>query len=537
MKAETGKGTAPLLTCDYVRARRTRRSFRLLVALTVALTLTLWFAEGYLRYDRSETQYRMSLTLHPAQARPILRTVVHRETGPVKVPPSLYLEALAQVEEPDYILETYDRAYQVNPRNASLVTNYGSKLYADGQYDEARERFREAGLNPPANVLPRYLEAAALAAALEPKAELNDLIALLTRANSSEDPILFPEPLWHVSLPQRGLLYNKKRREIADEISAPLLYCCNYITSRARQDLEEGALMDWPEWLGKLHYMGVRLMGGKEGDSRPTLIQMKTALQIQHQALVLREMSARLAGDEQPAEIAAELTRIHEALAKVEDFEEGRGAVVAQYRKNAIRPWGLLLKTALSFFLLYFVSYLIHKIGSGGKYIRALPHKAVGVLVPWFGFAALFVLLVTMSARHSIGMMGSFDTVIPLLWYVLSALMIITGLLYPIFQVRGMGYMDMSFEKKETAPDDDDDPQPPAAVMTLRRYIGVYGCLLRRYMGILCGGFLVVLCMWCVCYYLVLHAYPFQLELLSIGLSKDSAALVSTLQSYFISAR
>ena len=88
---------APALSCDYVRARRTRRSFRLLVAVSVLLMATLWFSEGYLRYDRSETQYRMALTLHPAQARPILRTVVRRETASWKWPlfQWIYMGALA----------------------------------------------------------------------------------------------------------------------------------------------------------------------------------------------------------------------------------------------------------------------------------------------------------------------------------------------------------------------------------------------------------------------------------------------------------
>ncbi|HOH29924.1 MAG TPA: hypothetical protein PLC40_09630, partial [Candidatus Hydrogenedentes bacterium] len=152
-------GATPRRSCDFVWARRIRRSFRLLVAIAFLLTFMLWFAEGYLRYEQSEIQYRMSLTLHPAQARPILRTVVRRETELKKAPSPLYLEALALVEEPDEVLEAYARAYQANPRDMSLLLNYGCRLYAGGNPGEARERFREAGANPPSNALPRYLEA------------------------------------------------------------------------------------------------------------------------------------------------------------------------------------------------------------------------------------------------------------------------------------------------------------------------------------------------------------------------------------------
>ncbi|NLV45556.1 MAG: hypothetical protein GXY07_13785 [Candidatus Hydrogenedentes bacterium] len=531
MNSKAGKTGVCAPPFDYVRARRTRRSFRLLVALTVFLTLMLWFVEGYLRYDRSETQYRMALTLHPAQARPILRTVVRRETGPAKVPPSLYLEALAQVEEPDNMLDTYARAYQVNPNNASLVINYGCMLYFDGQHEEARERFREAGVNPPRNALPRYLEAAALAATLEPEADLSDLVALLTRANSSGDPVLFPDPLWHVSLPKRGARYNKLRRDTAERMATPLLHCCNLITGRARQSLERGELMDWDNWLEKVQYMGMRLMGGREDDSPPTMIQMNTALQIQHQALVLRGEWSKLSGGVLDPEINNAILRVNEALAGIAAFEERRQPVLAQYRESALTPLMLAVKTGLLLFVLYSISLVLHKAGSGGKRVRALPHVWAGKLVPVVGFASLLAVLFYLSARHHLGMVGEFDASAPYVWSFVLGVMLLLGLLYPMIQARAGLYQEVLPARTEGPPDTADGLEK-APALTVRRYIGVYGCLLRRYMGVLCGGFMVIICLWCISHRVVLGTYPFQMELLTTGLEKESAVLISEIQQH-----
>jgi len=516
---------APALSCDYVRARRTRRSFRLLVAASVLLMATLWFSEGYLRYDRSETQYRMSLTLHPAQARPILRTVVRRETEEKKVPPALYLEALALVEEQDKILDTLAQAYQVNPRSASLALEYGCFLYFDGQYQEARERFREAGVNPPGNTLSRYLEAAALAATLDPGADLSDLVALLTRANVSGDPVIFPEPLWHASLPTRGERYDRLQREIAERMSAPLLQCCNLISSRAQKSMEGGELLDWDSWLEKVQVMGARLMGNRPGDSKPTLGQIRTGLQIQHQALVLRAEWSRLSGGVVDPEINKALLLVNEALTAVEQFEAGRKQVILDHRARALAPIRLILETGFLFLVLYTLSALMHMIGSGGKRLRAIPHLTLGKIVTLAGFVALLGMLVYMSAAHHLDKTVVPEAVLTSAWFLIVGILILVGFAYPVIQARtGLKQGILSLE---CAP----GTEGPGS-LSPRRYLGIYGCLLRRYMGVLLGGLLILLCIWCIAYRIATGIYPFQLELLTTGVEAEAAQLIADIQAH-----
>lgn len=78
----------------------------------------------------------------------------------------------------------------------------------------AREKFREAGVHPPRNALPNYLEAAALAAGLKPGADLSESMALVARANNSAAPLLFPVPQWHATLPRAGEYYANRQHNL-----------------------------------------------------------------------------------------------------------------------------------------------------------------------------------------------------------------------------------------------------------------------------------------------------------------------------------
>ncbi|HQN01792.1 MAG TPA: hypothetical protein PLL36_11980 [Candidatus Hydrogenedentes bacterium] len=524
-------GATPRRSCDFVWARRIRRSFRLLVAIAVLLTFMLWFAEGYLRYEQSEIQYRMSLTLHPAQARPILRTVVRRETELKKVPSPLYLEALALVEEPDEALEAYARAYQANPRDMSLLLNYGCRLYAGGNPGEARERFREAGANPPSNALPRYLEAAAFAATLEPESDMTDLIALLRRANGSGDPVLFPEPLWHDSLPERGLRYEKLQMKIAAYMTEPLLQCADSIFARVRGHFLREDTGNWDDHLEIVQSMGARIMGLRKGDSPPSTVQLQAALQIQLQALLLRGEWSKNNGGVLNPEINNAALLVREALEALTQFEERRPLAEAQYRDRLLVPLRLATKTALLFFVFYAAALFLHKAGSAGKRLRALPHTWMAVIPPLVGFGVMALLMAVLAAASHSGLSHQFEVFIPVLWYGVAGFMLLIGISYPLLQVKtGFVRGDLPAEIEDGA--DSGDARGVKERLSFRRRMGVYGCLLRRYMGILLGGFIIMVCLWLVVHRILLAAYPFQLDLLNTGLDIEAQQLIADVKEH-----
>ncbi len=502
---------------DYAWARRGRRAFRLLVAAAVLFAFALWFSEGYLRYDQNETQYRMALTLHPAQARPILRHVVKRETEENETPPSRYVEALALVEETaEDALAAYEQAYKINPRNAFLIVNYGCFLYLGGQYEEARERFREAGVNPPRNALPRYLEAAALAASMEPDDDPSDLIALLTRANAAGDPVLYPEPPWHESLPKQGRRHMELRGNAAERIAKPLADCGRLIVSRASADIDRGEFRDWNNWLEKMHTMGVRLMGGGPQDSLPTIPQLTVALELQYAAANLLGRISEAAGGVVEPRVNDTLLRTEQTLKTLEEFDDQTELLLEGHRERLLQPIFLLLQTALLFMMMYAVAWCLHGLGSGGTSARAAPHLLIGKLAPAVGlFCMLGILLLFMSRQGAVD--TAYEWHLGVLWRFVSLALTALGLIYPLMMVR-MGRIAQGAGADQK--------------VTPRRYVGVYGCLLRRYMGILCGGLALLICTWLIVYRVVFSAYPFQMELISTGLELETADLVQEIRRY-----
>jgi tetratricopeptide (TPR) repeat protein len=219
---------------DHTGARRQRRAFRLAVFACILFTMVLWFADNYKRYDLLETKYRISLTLHEESAWPVLRQVIKRDREINDPPSAKYLEAMAMVEEPEEVLNRFEQAYELNSNSASLIILYGCSLFQDGQYKEARERFREAAIQPQKNALPRYLEAAALAASISPTEGMSEVMDLIALTNNSGAPIIFPQPLWHASLPKKGVWYAEKHRDIVVRCCAPLYSLKGQIISRGK---------------------------------------------------------------------------------------------------------------------------------------------------------------------------------------------------------------------------------------------------------------------------------------------------------------
>lgn len=520
-------------TCpyDFTWARRIRHAFRLLVILVFVFTFALWFSESYLTYDRSETQYRMSLTLYPAQARPILRTVVRRETEQNDIVSSRYLEALAQVEEKDKVLANYDLAYKANPRNAELVMNYGSVLYQDGQYEEARERFREAGVNPPRNILPRYLEAAALAAGMDAEDDVSDVIALLTRANASEDPVLFPEPLWHESLPTQGQRYLEQRCDIARRLMAPLMGCTVTLCARARESIEKGEPRDWDNWLAAIAVMGERLMGNGQQDSPATVPQIIASLQIQEETTKVRAAISKLYGGVVSPELNDKLLRMQGALAGLHEFEANYQQLVNAQVYRLFLPLALLLETAFAFLVLYAVGWFLHYLGAGGKSARAVPHIWIGKVVPVAGLALMLTAMLALMIAHNTTTHTNWEEIIPLAWRLVLGIMLVVGLAYPPLLARSSRMYErisagISHEANDTAQPDRKNP------FTLRHYLGIYGCLLRRYAGILCGGLVITLCLWLLIYHVAFEVYPFQLQLISSSVNMETDVLIEEIRQY-----
>lgn len=509
---------------DYAGARRGRRAFRFCVAFCVALSGSLWFSENYLRYDKGESQYRMALTHEDPSARPILRNVVKRDAEQNATPRVRYVEALAAVEEDDLVLAGYEQAYRLNPGDSFLIIKYGCQLYLHGNHKDARERFREAGIQPPKNALPHYLEAAALAAGAAPEEDLSEAVALIARANSGGDPILFPAPLWHPSLMKGGDWYVRKQRELIDLSCMPLFRLRNALVSRAALALDKNEVQDWDSWLEKLQVLGERLMGG--GHINPESLgasQAAAGIQIQLDALRLRNaIAAKTRGASSP-DFAARIQALEKALSQITVFYGVRDAQVQTLTEVYQHPLFLIGKTLLMLVLVYLFSVLASRAVDRRKTTYALPHrKSLGGILA-AGSSLLFLLLSLSSVLQREAPGSTYpEHLLTWVWYGLLGFLLLFGVLYPWWRLPTATLLIERMEVYEDA------GAALRQLQRLRRRAAI--TLVRRYFGLLLGLFLCIVSGWTVSYRIAYSTYPMQLKLLVPGLEQQERQVVSSAQ-------
>ena len=517
---------------DVSGARRTRRSFRLCVAACVLFAGMLWFSERYLRYDLCESQYMMALTLVPESGRPILRQVVKRDAARRSSPTPKYVAALAEREEPDQILSYYDEAYKLDPKDSFLAIRYGCQLFRAERYDEARQRFREAGLDAPPNLLPQYLEAATLPWAEPSKGDTggnaggaSESLALIAKANSSENRVVFPPPLWSDPLPERGVWYQRLRRQIVDECCAPLYKYSDRVLATAKHQIALREIQYWDSWLATLQEMGTRLAFGNDvsgggAHDAPTSVQATAGLHIQLAAIEQR-LAIGLAGGHEAdrADLSERQDRLKSALALLNQFESTRDDRIAADRAKFVLPlilcWKSVALLVLAYLGAYSVSHALHAKRKGWT----LPHARYAKRTLVGGCAALLLLLaVTAALPHTAdGHVGWLLTVIPVLWWSVLAVLIAFGLAYPRWRLPRV---DVALERAGAG----DNPGAGREARRQRRL--AYVSFVRRYYGILCGLVLCLICVWAIAYRIVLTLFPWQIDLLITGLGKEEAEVV-----------
>ena len=503
---------------DHAGSRRVRRAFRFAVLAVVFFTLVLRFAEGYLRYDLTESQYRMALTLPDDSARAILRNVVKRDTERSEVPTAKYLGALAAIEEEDVILERYGEAYRQDPNNAMMIVNYGCQLFRFGQFKDARERFREAGIQPPKNALPRYLEAAALAEGTAADGDMSETVEILARANNSGDPLVFPKPFWHPSLPRRGAWHAKRSREIVDRCCAPLYRLKSILVGRQTADMKANRFGDWDSWLESMQVMGEKLVGGAGSDAADLGVsQAMAGVQMQIDAVNQRKRIREALSGSPSEALIKRGWELNAARTMLSDFEEARAGHIEAHRLFVVLPVKLSIVSCLVLLGCYLLAFAACRALVSERTTWAVPHTRLGQAVILSGLSFLLVLLCLLALLQNVGYgaagyAGSFVS----LWLIALGGAICFGIVYPA--------LTLPSARAVCAQSGVDT----ANVRRSRRM--AYISLLRRYYGVVLGGFVCVICAWVIVYRLLMALYPAQFPLLVTGLEEEELEVVRQVQ-------
>ena len=498
---------------DYAGQRRLRRSFRYGVLAIMAFAGALFYYEGYKKLGLHETQYRRALTLDPASARPILRRIIADEVKSGALPTALYVEALAGVEEPDRLIPTYQDAARLSPRDSALLIKQGCELFLRQMYAEAREAFREAGAHPPRNALPNYLEAAALAANLPAGGDLSEAMALMARANNSNASVLFPAPLWHNTLPQKGEYYANHRRELATRVCAPLSAFKQQLAERAQRDIEANAPGDWVLWLEKLELMGRRIATGRDENDLAESTHVVAGINIQLEALKLRKLLLEKQGGN-TATLEEPIAKLSSAMDLFSAYEDERTAEIERSRAVVKRPFVLLLGTLLCSTAAYLLVWLYGVVFRAQPWAVALSHSRLGI------GALLGGTLFLAAALALLGVAGGDPAVakgLEYTWCVVLLGLLLFGSAYPSLTLPSPSAVIQAAG--------DTRPEAIAAARAARRSAGV--ALARRYFGALNGGAFAVLALWLLVFRLAHGVYPQQFALLVSGAEELGATTIA----------
>lgn len=507
---------------DALGARRSRRGLQLTVFSLVIVSVGLFYSEQFLRHEHVENLYTSALTKHDASARPILRAAVLQDAESERPNPK-YIWALAEREEEDRILETYARAFALNPRNPQLATRYGVRLFLEEQFGEARDRFHDAVVADIENALPSYLEAAAIAASDDRRESLEQALALVARVNGSGNAVQFPKPLWIQDLPRRGNVHAHLQRRVIEECLAPLLDLTLRVRERVEEDLLEGRGLAWATGLNALEEMGRRLALG----APPGGLQAIRGASIQLEAIRLQERLAQLDSGRANQEILSRRLRIEEQVRPVLlAFEDTRDArIEASVRAYSI-PLQMTFELLLYMSLALFAGFLwaLPQRGVKAFWTISLGRTAVIAVASGIGGVLLFYLVMALLAGLGVspewwGRPTAF------LWRLLAGVLVGFSVLYPAFRLPAAAVVARSGDSSGTP----DDLLLSQARRERRR---AHAVMTYRLLGLVLGGMVVAVCVWGIGHRVVASYYPHQVEVLATGLEQEEAAMMERIRGY-----
>ncbi len=511
---------------DMIGARRGRWSFRFCVTACVLLVVFLWLSEYFIGFERAENLYLSALTKHKESARPLLRQAVLRDREASESPNPRYVQALAERELEDEILPTYQRAFELDPGNATLALRYGCRLFMAGQYEEARERFRDAARNSPDNALPHYLEATTIPWTLQEEANiLRESLKLIAQSNSMGKQVVFPRPLWHPKLPQQGKQYAQLRREATEECVAPIAQYKAYIIGVARRQVEEGHTHYWDSWLQTLEKAGDRLArsalpaGADTETGAGSASQAMVGLDLQLQAVRLRREILESETGQPHSEFRQREKELEDALAALRDFENARQPVIE--RDTDAREFACLtapFSAILALGTFCCLTALAARLCGAHKHAWAIPHGYKGAVATTACAALLGGFLACVPAIQQTTQQDAVP-VVRGVWLLLLAAVALAALAYPLFVLNSPRNAARDVPEGEQC----DDERLAAAPA---RWRGAYAVMVRRFLGVTLGLFLGVYSVWAILYRVAISLYPWQIELLATGMGQNEAQAV-----------
>lgn len=502
---------------DRAGARRARHAFWLCVTSCVVITGMLWFTDRFLRHDHADRLYMSAVTLDSMSARPLLLQAIKVDEESGEKPTPRYTQALAVRRELDEILETYEEAYQLDPKNSLFALRYGAQLFQLDYPAKAGEIFREAALHPPENALPSYLEAACIAEAGAGAEGVENAMLALARANNQAKPVIFPKPIWMPSaLPERGVQYARLSRRIADDLCGPIRSFADRVLDLIDEQMAGGQEENPKTLLAELGMMGQRLAG--QSEPRYSWV-VELGLYIQAQVIERMKTLTDANDKAREEELVKAEALIELARQVLSDFELERDDRVAAGVESVKYPNILYGYGILWVLGVYVFARILSKLTGARKSLWTAPHGPLGVGAVVGGMFLLFIFMHALRLSGWVQIPGtSYERTVALIWWLVLGGLLIYGFIYPA----------LSLKSTEEVSRRSGHPDEVERTMRLARraYRRAYLSLALRYQGMLLGLYICLYCAWMISYRVTAGLYPLQINLLAPGLLDEEAHVV-----------
>ncbi len=349
---------------DMARARRQRRAFHFIILATTFFAGAMLLSEEQLRHSAPENQYRNGLTMHENSGRVMLRQAVRMLENDEKPIPLLYLQALAQREQEDMILETFERAFTMAPTDAMLNMRYGAHLFYFDQFSMARDRFADAALHSPKNALPLYQQAAAIAVGVPDHSAIPAAFEIMRRVDPTVQSITFPPVLWSPNLPRDSKGYQHWVAVGADRQCAPLIALARRTLNNLELLVAEHSAETAAEYVALLEQMARQVYRAEDLNAGSAT----AALAIEIDCLNARVDLAAQYDTLVPTDASVRLAKLRDAVTAVSTFNTSRDDLMNAQQRWLVLPMYRILEALFLISVLYVVVfwiYMIRKLLSG----------------------------------------------------------------------------------------------------------------------------------------------------------------------------
>lgn len=497
-------------TFDYIFFVRRKKSFRYLIFSVVILTFCLWFSDRYLRFDLDETKYRVALTLEKESARPIMRNITKKAiSNPALLDDprySQYLEFLALIEEDDAIQKLFQDIYNISNINTSFLINYITKLYFWGDYKKARDLIKEAQSLPPNNSLLGYIESSMVITPDTTEEKIfTEGISIIAKENRSGNPVIFPEPYWHNTLPKYTYSYYMQKNNILNHCLAPLFRMYSNVLSKIESDLNQNNVQSTQIWMEELFLMGKKIgMSITTDNAYSSLPICIFSLKLQKDVLSTYNKYLRLIQSPILEKEIDKLNRISNLLELSEHVEEKRKIEFENSRENRIKAIGFVLLGLIELIFIYFIGKLFHYLLSRSASNLHLFKFSNSVYIFTFIWAIVVFIFMFYSLYFNRIIVKSFWVMSGLwvLWIISPFFILLFSFLYP--EDYNNTFINIENNKKENC---------ESKIKWRYSFLSLF-IFIEKLSGILLGFYVVLICILFLMFRIFYFSYPFQLNLI-----------------------